>query len=120
VLLDASDLVTIGPEHEAWNGEALVLGGDVGFVRLRPPPGVSEALVERLKAFCTAKGAAVKVEPHSRAEVVPLDPPTFEDGVRMLRRSIREHVEALVEEANTEDKEALKASVEASLSRAGL
>lgn len=117
-LVDAAGMVTIGPEHPAWE-DPLKMGEVEGlFVRLDPPLNCPDVDVVRMRAQAVDLGAvAVKCQPVRRDEVVrdrmgefPLDPLC----------SARSLVEKMVTESRSPHSPALRALVEETLAEQGL
>ncbi len=110
--VEADDPCWLGTQDEvmaiarpAWNGS---------FVRLRPPPGASDQIVEAVRRRVALDAVAVRVMPRQRALVVA--PRT----ACRARVSIRATVEKMVEEANTRDRPALRLVVLEAISAEGL
>jgi hypothetical protein len=123
-------LVTIGPDHKFWKhqdpmaanaywntvDEDLVRCGGV-IVRVRPPAIALPAWVQRLVEDLKRDGAAaVRVEWPARAAVVPEQG----RGAAAPHEGVRDVVLRMVAQANTRDRAALSAAVEAALAAAGL
>lgn len=87
------------------------------IVRLKPPPDATDEKVEQAReALLRSGAAAVRVMPRQRKDVVPQK--AKRDPVPL--RGPREVVMEMAEQANTEDKAALKSLLEDALSAAGL
>lgn len=113
VPLAGSRLVTVGPESPAWT--AFELPGDAtklrdSFVRLRPPPGITEEAVVRVQRLFRSIGARTRVEMPNVPIVVPQV--GAEDRVDDSQATVREDVLQIVGEAHTSDRDALRALVE--------
>jgi hypothetical protein len=114
---DAKTFLTIGPEGDDWTGEDYPECEFIPatFVRLRPPPGVTQDYIERMRKGAEKAGAVVKYLPATEAAVVTDQAAPVTDA-----KSIRETVSQLVEEARTSDREALSALVESTLAKVSL
>jgi len=116
---DAAGMLTVDSTNPIWGGGQHLVALPAGaFVRLRPPPGVEPAVVERLKQIYLKSGAlAVRVVPAAQAEALPTlaDKPAAQP-----HRTIREVVTAMVAETNSQDREALAALVESVISKEGI
>jgi hypothetical protein len=118
--LTSRRLLTYGRESSIWaagqcDDDLEVCGGVI--VRLQPPASVGEAQVQDMRRRLLADGAAaVRVEWPARAAVVP------EQGRKAaaVHEGTRDVVLRMVAQANTRDRAALSAAVEAALAAAGL
>jgi len=116
---DAKKFATIGPEDDQWSGEEYPnLEGEfaaVDFVRLRPPPGMKEEVIDRLRKGAEKIGAVVKYIPANEAAVI-----TEGTTQERVEESIRETVVALTREAKTSDSAGLMTLIENTLAAVGL
>lgn len=113
---DAKRLVTIGPEWVGWTKGDHELSGDMQnvFVRLVPPETASDENVDEARAHFERCGAKVMVLPRRRAAVV-LTP-----REKRPHRRAREVIDAMVGEANFEEKAALASFVGELMDQVGL
>lgn len=116
----ASRVLTVEPGDPCWRGsheEAAALRRlewDKAFVRVRPPAGTGDELVDAVRRAVVAQGAAaVRVMPRGRAVVAAAKTASG-------RASIRTTVEVMVNEATTRDRDALRMVVMTALSEVGL
>ena len=128
VPLDTPDLFTIEAANAIWTTAdfAAVVRHAAGvprgcFVRVEPPEGESDERVALLVSSLREAGAAaVRVMPRRRRSVVPQRMFPTEDGGAAPGVTVRATVQALVERANTRDRDALRAAVESALAASGL
>ena len=117
--LDTAEFITLGDHHTAWLlcSEPFAFTNLRGaFVRLRPPPGTPVSTVEHMKAAALKAGAsAVKVEHASAPAVVVEKHVDVKPG-----EGLRPLVLAMGQRANTANRSALMAALEAALAAAGL
>lgn len=74
VAVDASLMVTVGPEDPAWQDPLKLVDVDGAFVRIDPPLNCPDEEVQRMRVHVQENGAvAVKVLPTRRDEPVPSD-----------------------------------------------
>jgi hypothetical protein len=123
--LSAAPVRTVLPTSAAWAYSLtdLRLSGDAeaafrgAYVWVQPPEGASDEKVAAVARLVRASGAAaVHVEPRRRSAVVTTPEKAAPPAAH---KSVRETVAVLVSEANTNDREALRAVVESALGRAG-
>jgi hypothetical protein len=116
-LSDVRRLVTIHPNDRVWTSfDARCPEGAI--VRVRPPATASDADVERVEAGLKRAGAVrVRVEPRVAGEkvVAPVNTPK-----RVARSTMREMVLAMVQEARTHNREALRDELERAMTKAGI
>jgi hypothetical protein len=120
VLLDTPDFFVVEEGHPVWIkpiGEVTAADVPRGcFVRVEPPEGASDEVVEHLRKRLELGGAAaVRVMPRRRGAVVPAAALS-----KLGRFGTREVVLQLVEAARTTDRAALREAVEAALAASGL
>ncbi len=114
VPVEARRLITVGPDDEAWSSRyahsvLTTVEWKGAIVRLRPPPGCSDERVEAVRQLLIGVCvAAVRVEARHGA-VVPLEAGAEFSEIKTC--TVREAVQSLVESANVEDREALRAYV---------
>ncbi len=116
---DSRLLVTVDSDHPDWGRLDRLAGvGNVegAIVRLRPPFGVSDDDVARMRGHYENAGAArVTVLPRPRAELLP------EKTIEPKKvTGARDAVLALVEESNSKDRDALRQACEGIMAKAGL
>lgn len=122
----ARPLVTVRPDAKAWkegDPELDKLALKDAIVRLHPPYDASAELIRELAEHCKQCGACVvRVGPKAAAPAV-----VRRVGKREAAKArpvegltVRQVVSAMVEEAHTDDREALDASVDEYLSAEGL
>ena len=118
----AAPLYNLRADDPWWRvGDAALLPDLTGaLVKLEPPdvPEVTDQDVENAVAAVKLRGAvAVRVAARPKA-VVHVGEVAVEQSA--THRSVRQVVEAMVDEARTSDREALRARVEAALAAGGL
>lgn len=111
-------LITIGPEDGCWEsavppGMSVVVWNG-SFVRIRPPASASEERIEQVRHLVTQLAAKVVVEPARRSQ------PVTAPKERAPHLQAREVVGLMIEEANVEDRDALRRLCEEVMGRAGL
>lgn len=124
VKVDSRELFTVLPAHPIWGHQKFALGPKSvldrhqgAIIRLDPPDGVEDAVIEKVRAALLEAGVAkVTVLPRRKKDVVP------DKAMRKANpaASIRQVVSELVEASSSADKDALKQIVEATMSSAGL
>jgi hypothetical protein len=113
VRIDALRFLTIDEDDPVWEGSEL---GNVPFsvfVRLRPPPGTTDERIAQVKSFFP--NARVRTLPRRKAQVV-----TDQKKSKPTYQTIRATVLVMVDEANTNDRDALKKLTESTLVEVGL
>lgn len=120
----ARTLATLDEEHGIWKGRGNLLGigpketWEGAIVRLRPPPDVDPARVEKVKAILADAGVArIKLETR-RGAVLPTE--AVQKAKPAKRSSAREIVLQLVKEANSSDPDELRDIVERVMAEEGL
>jgi len=116
--LDSRQLVTLDETHEVWGMEDPYPPGDLegAIYRLRPPIEAPDSRVEAVRRLLLEAGAAaVKVEKPHRPQVVPT-----ERNEAPVGAGLRALVISMGQRANTNDRPALLAALEAALGVAGL
>jgi len=118
VHVGAVALFNVREDDDLWGfGDGSVPDVRGALVKVQPPVGVEDAQVESVAATLSELGAfAVRVMPRARAEVHAPAPA----AVPAAHKSVRQVVEAMVEEARTSDRGALRDEVEAAMAGAGL
>jgi hypothetical protein len=112
----ARRLVTVGPDDPIWEaGSVEPYRGAI--VRIVPAEAATDEQVGSLRLRIAQVAAATRVLPRRRAGVVTQAPP---DPKRSAHKRAREIVGAMVDEANTADRVALRAFCEEVMARAGL
>lgn len=120
VLLDSARLLTVGPDAECWSGDLTSLDGadffNGAFVRVRPPPGVSIELVDRVIAkLQTYNTASLRC-----TEVRKGKTPKFDDVKVAKAARPRNIVLAMINESHLKNKEQLKVKACAIMDKVGL
>jgi hypothetical protein len=131
----ARRLVTIGPDHWIWKPippegataetafttgpgfKPAIVRFDNVIARVIPPPDATDEQVEEVRTKMLVEAAAVRVLPRRRAGVVTEAPRAPE---RSAHKRAREIVGAMIDEANTADRVALRAFAEEVMGRANL
>jgi ADP-ribosylglycohydrolase len=112
----ARRLVTIGPDDPIWEaGSVEPYRGAI--VRIVPAAAMTDEKVDSLRLRIAQVAAATRVLPRRHAGVVTEAPRAPE---RSAHKRAREIVGQMVDEANTNDREALRAFCEEVMGRAGL
>lgn len=116
-------LRTIETTNKAWSNKRLpakkalrTFAEDGAIIRLRPPAGGAERAEALKAALLDAGAAAVKVLPPEPGSATVVNNPTKAAPVR----SNRDVILSIVEEANTDDRDALRALVEDTMDGVGL
>jgi hypothetical protein len=114
-LSEARELVTIDSESDVWEGaKPWVSRGAI--VRIRPPHDATQRQIDELTAACIEQGAErVRVEARQRAPKI-----VASSQLRPAKSSIREVVNAMCEEANSRDRQALLSFASDVMDRVGI
>jgi hypothetical protein len=125
-LQTAREFVTVPPDSPLWSGKKpceadWTKGGKElpppgSFVRVQPPVDAPDSLIGDLRVLLEREGRIVVVLPKPRTRVVT-EAATPEP---IKTSSIRDVVMTMVEEANTQDRDALRTVIETALSEVGL
>lgn len=121
VTVSALPFVTVGPNHKVWGAAGVLAGSELlsmrGFVKVSPPPEVTEEVLWRVVADVRAHAVAVRVLPVPRIAAVT----SSGEKVQVeSTKNVRQVVDEMVGEANTQDREALDALVQSVMSKVGL
>lgn len=117
VPVESRHLADFGPTSAVWEG-ASAAPEEGSIVRVRPPPGTPPEVIARVLDEVEKAGArAIKVVPPSRAMVIPTEK---NEAPRTARAQARDVVMQLVDEANTQDRDALRGVVDHAMGKAGL
>lgn len=117
--VDASAMVTVGPEHPAWQ-DPLKLGDEVSgaFVRLDPPLNCPDEDVVRMRVHVEELGAvAVKTLPVRRDDVVATE---AKAEVAQPHATARTTVDELFAESRSRSKELLRTTLDGAMDAASL
>jgi hypothetical protein len=116
ILLDTRELLTVGEGDEVWWTFSMSVSPGA-IVRLQPPPEATDEEIERMKRELLRLGAAaVRAMPRRLGSVVP----QVEARAVKASEGARQAAMALVDEAHTRDRDALRDAVEVSLAASGL
>ena len=109
-------MTIIGEDSPIWRTKKL--GGRATFVTLVPPPDVSDQLVDELKQKLYAEHGArvIHVRPKTKSLTVVAQEIYEEHYVADARLVVM----TMVEEANTSNRDALRARLEESMASVGL
>jgi len=120
--VDASQMITIGPDHQAWKDPLVLKDLEGAFVRLDPPHNTPDEEVVRLRAMVVDEGAAaVKVlAVRHDAMNATAEPTTKDSAIIPGPLTARSLVESMVAESRTRDRELLMRVCESAMKTAGL
>jgi hypothetical protein len=113
VRIDALKFLTLDEDDPVWEGSELGNVPHAAFVRLRPPPSATDERIVQVKAFFP--NSRVRVLPRRKAQVV-----VDQRKSKPTHQTIRETVQLMVQEANTNDRDALTKLTEATCDEVGL
>jgi hypothetical protein len=119
VLLDTTEFDVIGPDHEVWKSSSLerLDATRKSFIRIIPPPSASDEDIERVKRWAmTAVPVMLDIKPRPKTQVVT-DQATPKKHVD---KTIRQVVEAMLDEANSKNPAALKEIGQEIMAKVGL
>lgn len=112
----AEDMTIIGEDSPIWKTKKL--GGRATFVTLVPPPDTSDQVIDELKRRLYADHGARVI--HVRPKTKSLTVIAQDVNNEHFSADVRAVVLAMIEEANSSNKDALRARLEESLASVGL
>lgn len=112
---NAEEMVIIDEKSAIWKTKKL--GGRASFVTLKPPPDISDHVVEELKTRLYAEHGARVVHVVSKQKAITVTAPF---GDKFASNNLRSVVLGMADEANTKNKPALLKRLEESLAAVGL
>lgn len=113
---DAENMIVIGEKSPIWRTKKL--GGRATFVTLKPPPDATDQVIDELKSKLYAEHGARVVHVHSRTKALTVV--TQEAAEEKQAQDLRAVVMAMVDKANTKNRDALRERIECGLASAGL